>query len=610
MESLHYLILVNLYLLLFYGFYYVLLRNETFFRLNRTYLVGTALLSFLIPFIQLDWLKSLFITNKAQAVTFMYDMMGTTTYTPVEQPLITAGDIVALIYITGLTVFFIRFIIRLINIRIHLNKINTREAFSFFKQIKVASGLAHRNVIMKHEQVHANHFHSADIILFEIVAIINWFNPVVYLYKKAIKNIHEFTADEVAASFADSKNNYSMILLSNAFGVEPHQLTNSFFNHSLLKQRIHMLNKTKSKKAAILKYGLSAPLFAGMLILSSATVKEKVETSEQIAKLEPKKISEMIKSVPEKTQERNSKLSLDEISSFTNDTADSVKDLASIEVLPEFPGGYKAFGKYIGDNFVYSSEAKKRGVEGKIILSFVVEKNGELSRIKILKDLGFGTGEEGVRLLKESPKWKPGVQKGKNVRVAFTLPIAIKLKALEQKNGINLEQPKETKYSADDSVVFDQQTNQVKLYGNPKIEPNVIQQSPKMLYIVDGKETDKKTVDALKPANIKSMYVLKDISNKYGDKGKYGVIEIITKVNENKSATETHNQQGNYYQNIDFKGLLFVNGKEVDNKDGLALKNIKPNEIESMNLLKDKDAIKAYGARGGNGVIQITLKKK
>ena len=105
----------------------------------------------------------------------------------------------------------------------------------------------------------------------------------------------------------------------------------------------------------------------------------------------------------------------------------SIKDFASVEVLPEFPGGMGNFGKYIQKNFNYSPMAREQGVSGKVIVSFVVEKDGNLTDIKILRDLGLGTGQEAVRVLKASPKWKVGIQNGRPVRVAYTLPIALRL---------------------------------------------------------------------------------------------------------------------------------------------------------------------------------------
>ncbi|MDB5020149.1 MAG: hypothetical protein JWQ28_1276, partial [Pedobacter sp.] len=98
--------------------------------------------------------------------------------------------------------------------------------------------------------------HSLDVIFFELLGVFTWFNPVIYLYKQSIKNIHEYLADEEAAQYQGDKQQYSLLLLSSAFGVDPNTLTNSFFNTSMIKKRITMLNKEKSRRTAILKYGL------------------------------------------------------------------------------------------------------------------------------------------------------------------------------------------------------------------------------------------------------------------------------------------------------------------------------------------------------------------
>lgn len=108
-----------------------------------------------------------------------------------------------------------------------------------------------------------------------------------------------------------------------------------------------------------------------------------------------------------------------------NQTDPTNKIYSTSEILPEFPGGMPAFSKFLQKNYQYSKEAREHGVFGRVIMSFVVEKDGSLTDIKVLKDLGFGTGEEAVRLLKKSPKWKPGIQNGRLVKVAYVLPIKL-----------------------------------------------------------------------------------------------------------------------------------------------------------------------------------------
>ena len=105
----------------------------------------------------------------------------------------------------------------------------------------------------------------------------------------------------------------------------------------------------------------------------------------------------------------------------------TVHDFASIEQMPEFPGGMDKFYNYVGKNYVYPAAAREQGVSGRLILSFIVEKDGSLTDIKILRDLGMGTGDEAIRMLKRAPKWKAGIQNGRPVRVQYTLPIMLNL---------------------------------------------------------------------------------------------------------------------------------------------------------------------------------------
>jgi hypothetical protein len=101
----------------------------------------------------------------------------------------------------------------------------------------------------------------------------------------------------------------------------------------------------------------------------------------------------------------------------------SIYNTAGIDVKPEFPGGQKEFDKYIRKNYNVPPEAKQ--IKGKVFVTFVIEIDGSLSDIKVLRDLGFGTGKEAIRVLEQSPKWIPGQQKGMIVRTTYSLPIAI-----------------------------------------------------------------------------------------------------------------------------------------------------------------------------------------
>ncbi len=98
-----------------------------------------------------------------------------------------------------------------------------------------------------------------------------------------------------------------------------------------------------------------------------------------------------------------------------------------VEEEPEFPGGMEALYRYLASNINYPQAAKNERIQGKVYVSFVIEKDGSVSNIKVLRDIGGGCGEEAVRVVKQMPKWKPGRQRGKRVRTQYNLPINFNL---------------------------------------------------------------------------------------------------------------------------------------------------------------------------------------
>ena len=100
----------------------------------------------------------------------------------------------------------------------------------------------------------------------------------------------------------------------------------------------------------------------------------------------------------------------------------TIYNSAGIEVKPEFPGGIQKWYSFLKNNFQAPDEP---GLKGKVIVSFVVEKDGSLTDIKVLRDIGFGTGKEAERVLKKGPRWTPAEQNGKKVRCSYTLPITL-----------------------------------------------------------------------------------------------------------------------------------------------------------------------------------------
>src|ERR1700740_1956147 len=201
-----YLLLVNLYLVLFYGFYGILLRTETFFHLNRIYLVTSALLSFFIPLMHSEWISNLFITQRVQQTISLYaSPISVSHFNTVGEHHFTIGTIMVYIYAAGALFLTVRLISQLISLRKVINEPEPSSAFAFFKNIRLGANLENQDIIAAHEDVHAQQWHSADIMLIEAIAIINWFNPVVYFYRLGIKHIHEFIADRQALENGTTK---------------------------------------------------------------------------------------------------------------------------------------------------------------------------------------------------------------------------------------------------------------------------------------------------------------------------------------------------------------------------------------------------------------------
>ncbi len=98
-----------------------------------------------------------------------------------------------------------------------------------------------------------------------------------------------------------------------------------------------------------------------------------------------------------------------------------------VEEMPEFPGGMNKLGEYLAKSIKYPQMAREAGIQGRVFITFVIEKDGSVTNVQVLRPLGGGCDEEAVRVVKSMPKWKPGKQRGKAVRVSYNLPVNFKL---------------------------------------------------------------------------------------------------------------------------------------------------------------------------------------
>ncbi len=544
MNWLNYLLQVNLYLILFYGFYRILLRSETFFNLNRGYLVASAALAFFIPLMQSDWVRSWFVTEQiSQTINVFYDPQVFYVQASKQAHTLTLGDFIAIFYITGILIGIARFGGNLVYLgKMMKRKIvqkETKQAFSFFSVLFVSKELKSRSTIMKHEFVHIRQLHSADVMLFELIAIFNWFNPVVYLYKNSIKHIHEFIADEVASRNEASKADYAMLLFQEQFGVQAIPLTNNFFNSSLLKLRIKMLHKERSNQTAMMKYGLIAPLFMLMIVVSSATLasKELKQIESKIEDVTDTHLEEVTvtKSAREVLAEEGIDLSkaliispalVDEVKAYNK--TDTTDIFNAVEQQAEFPGGMEAFSKYLQDNLKYPEAAQKANIQGKIYVQFVINRDGSSEKFEVLKSTeNESLDNEALRVLKSIPKWEAGKQSGRNVRSRFIVPINFQL----AKEGNSKISKKDIEASPKLPATTEVTNTDGAIINNGNISFKSCKDCPPPIYMLDGKEISDFMIKNIDAKTIEKMEIFKGEKAimRYGEKAKNGVVVITTK---------------------------------------------------------------------------------
>ncbi|TRZ46353.1 M56 family metallopeptidase [Robertkochia solimangrovi] len=282
---LQYLIESISFQLLFLLVYDLFLKKETFFNWNRTYLIITPLLAMVLPLIRLEILKTTVPQELAGNIPVILLGEAAPPVVLAEQavePVVTL-NLWEWIGVCGAIIAFFLFLFKLLQI-IRLRRsgelhryaeylqIEVRDsevAFSFFRQIFLGKRLVERehDHIIAHELVHIRERHSWDLIYFEIFRILMWFNPLIYVYQARITELHEYIADSITAK--DHRDETYQNLLEQVFQTQKISFINAFFNHSLIKKRIVMLNKDRSSTIKKFKYLLMAPLMLGILLYTS-----------------------------------------------------------------------------------------------------------------------------------------------------------------------------------------------------------------------------------------------------------------------------------------------------------------------------------------------------
>lgn len=422
-----YLLQVNVGLILFYALYKLVCTRDTFFRSRRFILIVSLVLPFILPFIDVrEWLESrdrmIMLTHFDYSAVLPEIVVGSEAVETGNRVFV-LSEWIGYLYLAGVVALLVRLAVQAFSlyrliVRMPEKEINGVRVkclndpsgpFSFFGWIFMNPAAVKEDEIseiLTHEMAHVKQHHSVDVLLAEMVSICCWMNPFAWLLKREVRLNLEFLADRKVMEAGFATKSYQYHLLGLAYN-HKYGLSNNF-NFSHLKQRIIMMNKKKSNAAGHIKYALFVlPAFA-LLVAGNISCSQDASQTEDAKEEVVAPVSPEAKEAPA-------------------DSTAKEEVFMVAEQMPEFPGGMKELLKFLQENVKYPENAMKNNVQGRVIVQFVVEKDGTPTEFKVLRSVDPDLDAEALRVMKAMPKWKPGMQKGQVVRVKFTVPVSFKL---------------------------------------------------------------------------------------------------------------------------------------------------------------------------------------
>jgi len=664
-----YLIKVSAILVLFYVCYKMFLNGETFFESNRSFLLLGLVLAFLLPLITIT--KYIAVEPTINENAFVLDDALLQSQLMLENNSSFFITLITYLYVVGVLFCLGRFLLQfkaLISLLIKSTKQrvasyiyvitkNIISPFSFFNWIVFNPNQfsdIELEQIINHEKVHAKQLHSIDILLAELICIVLWFNPLVWLYKKDLRQNLEFIADKNAQATTNCKKSYQHLLLKTSLPNYQIALTNNFYN-SLIKKRIVMLHKNKSKNRNQLKFLIVLPALVLFLMsfntkdiyieakssnTETAIISQKAKTFATIVnntealKTKSKPIATSKKTVASNNiVKSNIKLTQDIVTYFIESTFTDAKLDNVITKLKTHGITLKIKGvKRNSDNEITAIKIDAKSNTSNA--NFSISNNSAIKTIRITyntKDNSISIGNTAGLIHDKDYEFihKDGAitigksGKSDNVFVFSSDTHDDDHEVIEDdtkiiiKKGNKVHELKKLHGDKDDHVfVFsgskvihaDTLEADGKIY---KLKGNVIFKSKdkngELIELRSGEDDDR---------NI--MLITKDkdgniIKEEVKEKGNTFTFEsdntiITSKPSDWKVLKSKEKGEDNIfiYGDKNKKPLLIVDGKEVAKKN----LDVDPNNIVSVNVLKGESAKKKYGKKGKDGVIEITLKKK
>ena len=454
--------------------YTLLLKKEDFFRFNRLTLLGILVLSIGLPLCNIPALSAdnQPVVHAAQLqmieIGIPIMQMADETDGPSHTSSPTWFQVASLIFLLGMmTVLCLRLIqmgkmgseIRKgslwhsvedgVDIHCHAGAV---APYSWLHHIVISLEDYEKNghEIILHEKGHIHNLHSFDILLLTLVEMLQWWNPLVYMLGMSLRDVHEYEADDYVLHQGVSLRDYQNLLIRKAVGASSYTFANNF-NHSLTKKRITMMCKKKSNPWMRSKVLYAVPMVA-IALSAFATpafvnpIEKDMESGGTSSLTEGKVTNNFpIGQTDQQKKKGTTKMKGDKV-------------LDTCDKLPEFEGGQEQLMKLLQTNVRYPETAQSMGVQGRIVVEFIVEKDGSVSDVKVCKkditpslesatvityadeeDKPKPTEEElrkATKALEEetirvarltSGKWTPGEQDGQKVRVKFSLPLTFRL---------------------------------------------------------------------------------------------------------------------------------------------------------------------------------------
>ncbi|WP_415955640.1 M56 family metallopeptidase [Phocaeicola coprophilus] len=574
-------------LAVFYLFYKLLMSRDTFHRFNRFALLGLLVLSSLLPLVEASVNSPAAVQETMltlEQLLLMADIQPEGESMAAATPSATVLWLRAalLVYLTGIVFFIARNLCSLARLG-RLIRQGKREAldsylpdrkeknvrlvvhdhdiapFSWMHWIVIARKDLKENgrEILIHELAHIRNRHSWDLLLADLCIFVQWFNPAAWLLKQELQNIHEYEADETVLREGVNARNYQMLLIKKAVGTRLYSMANSF-NHSSLKKRITMMLKEKSNPWARAKYLYILPLAA--LAVTAFARPEVSAVADEISA-----VKVIAPAVHDSIQ--------------PNVQTAVAAPSSALDQMPEFPGGMEALNTYLRNNIRYPQEAQKAGIQGRVIIQFIVSKDGSITDAEVVESVDPQLDAEGLRLIKNMPRWKPGMRKGQAIRVKQTLPIRFAFTKTSDKpensNSIFL------KSGSYNSSLKD------------------------VILLVNEQEVSPEIFRAIDPQRIQSVTVLKDQASlaKYTtDKSKTGIIQVKLKKEDQASDINIPTIR---FDSQTSKSLVIIDGKAAD---ATAVQALSPSQIKSIKVLKGQQAVDLFGEAAKNGAICVSTR--